>query len=506
MFDANGVNIQSANFHSIASTILCIDGSGSGTAQGCNMSPTYSPAGVEFIPVAGDTILYETTTTNTGDLTINVDAMGAVHVRKYEGVSPLAPGDLKAGVYVLLTYDGTYWEMNNTGNLSSSIGSSYTGIAAPINGLIVQGNVGIGTSTPYSRLTLWGADTAAGTAAFTIANSASTTEFQVFDTGNATLAGSLTQNSDQRLKTNILSLDASSSLAKIEALNPVAFDWVNGIFGTGHQIGFIAQEMQQVFPELVSTTSPTALTPNGTLGINYTGLIAPMVGAIQDIAKITGDFKDNLIAWLGDASNGIHDLFAQNLHAEKELCVGDVCVTRDQFLRMVEQSGQTPTAPATATATTTTSGEGSAPAQTPAATTTPASDTTTAASTTPATSASASADTATSTPAEPPGNTTSASSTPAATPAPDTSTASTPSGDQSPAPATSGTSGQGTAPTTPSDTNTLSSSTDTPSTPADSSSVPPATPDTSSSDTTSAPATVSATPAPSTDTSSSPAS
>src|ERR1700728_2307535 len=30
-----------------------------------------------------------------------------------------------------------------------------------------------------------------------------------------------------------------------------------------------------------ATTSPTALTPNGTLGLNYTGLISPIVSAIQ---------------------------------------------------------------------------------------------------------------------------------------------------------------------------------------------------------------------------------
>ena len=68
------------------------------------------------------------------------------------------------------------------------------------------GNVGIGTTTPYARLTVSGPDTAS-TSAFVVANSASTTEFSVYDTGNAVLAGGLTQNSDQRLKTNIQSLD-----------------------------------------------------------------------------------------------------------------------------------------------------------------------------------------------------------------------------------------------------------------------------------------------------------
>ena len=146
------------------------------------------------------------------------------------------------------------------------------------------GNVGIGTTTPYSRLEVWGPDSGASTTAFLVANSASTTEFYVSDNGNAVLAGGLTQNSDQRLKSNIQPLDASSSLAAINALNPVTFNWIDPSKG-GEQLGFLAQQVFPIFPDLISTTSPTALTPDGTLGLNYTGLIAPIVKAIQALSS-----------------------------------------------------------------------------------------------------------------------------------------------------------------------------------------------------------------------------
>src|SRR6202012_2383305 len=84
------------------------------------------------------------------------------------------------------------------------------------------GNVGIGTTPPYSRLTVWGPDTAS-TTAFAVVNSASTTAFAVYDNGNATYSGSIFNSSDQRLKTDVASLDASSSLAAIEQLNPVSY-------------------------------------------------------------------------------------------------------------------------------------------------------------------------------------------------------------------------------------------------------------------------------------------
>ena len=76
---------------------------------------------------------------------------------------------------------------------------------------ISTGNIGIGTTTPYSRLSVWGPDTSANTSAFVISNSASTTEFNVLDNGNATIAGSLNYNggtsgtclSDERVKQDI---------------------------------------------------------------------------------------------------------------------------------------------------------------------------------------------------------------------------------------------------------------------------------------------------------------
>jgi hypothetical protein len=114
--------------------------------------------------------------------------------------------------------------------------------------LVVQnGNVGIGTTTPYSRLTVWGADNAS-TSPFAVVNSASTTVFAVYDNGNTTYSGSIFQSSDQRLKTNVQPLDASSSLSLIAALNPVSYTRLDQA-SQGTNLGFIAQQVQQVFPD-----------------------------------------------------------------------------------------------------------------------------------------------------------------------------------------------------------------------------------------------------------------
>jgi hypothetical protein len=58
-----------------------------------------------------------------------------------------------------------------------------------------------------------------------------------------------------------------------------------------------------------------------------------------------------LTGWLASAGNGIVDLFASHIHADvvyaksvhtDELCVGQVCVTESQFLRLVGGAGQAP--------------------------------------------------------------------------------------------------------------------------------------------------------------------
>ena len=209
-----------------------------------------------------------------------------------------------------------------------------------------NGSVGIGTTSPYSVLTVWGPDTAAGTAALTISNSASTTELQVFDNGNAALAGTLSQSSDQRLKTNIQSLDASDTLALIDQLNPVSFNWIDPNQGNGAQVGFIAQQVQQIFPNLVSTTSATALTPGGTLGLNYIGLISPIVSAIQALSTEV----QSLIAEV----QGFAQKFTTN-----ELCVNKsdgtpVCVTGDQLAALLAADNQSPSPAVQISAATTT--------------------------------------------------------------------------------------------------------------------------------------------------------
>lgn len=94
---------------------------------------------------------------------------------------------------------------------------------------------------------------------------------------NGALQAAFGSYSDERLKENIE--DLPSQLANIFALRPVEFDYKDG---AGHQIGFIAQEVQEVYPDLVGEGKDGFLTLSG-LGKNE----ARMIKAFQEFATLT---------------------------------------------------------------------------------------------------------------------------------------------------------------------------------------------------------------------------
>jgi hypothetical protein len=92
--------------------------------------------------------------------------------------------------------------------------------------------------------------------------------------------------SDARLKENITPLP--NQLASILALKPCEFDYKDG---TGHQIGFIAQEVQAIYPDLVGQRQDGMLTVSG-LG----KLEARLIKAIQELSAKVEALEDQLSA------------------------------------------------------------------------------------------------------------------------------------------------------------------------------------------------------------------
>jgi hypothetical protein len=101
----------------------------------------------------------------------------------------------------------------------------------------------------------------------------------VYENGDVEIAGNLNENSDIRLKNNIKSI--GSSLKKINNLNPVYFNFKNKTFYPGgKQVGLIAQEVEKIFPEFVSSDE------KGFLSVNYSKMSVILIKAIQEQNKI----------------------------------------------------------------------------------------------------------------------------------------------------------------------------------------------------------------------------
>lgn len=128
-----------------------------------------------------------------------------------------------------------------------------------------------------------------------------TTNYAGYFSGDVTVTGTFSNPSDVKLKTNISEL--YSSIEIVKKLNPVSFEFKNDFankglsFPQGAQRGFVAQELEKILPDLV-TTQVAPIFENGDVynsktiekfefkSINYLGLIPLLTDAIQEQQNI----------------------------------------------------------------------------------------------------------------------------------------------------------------------------------------------------------------------------
>jgi len=166
---------------------------------------------------------------------------------------------------------GPYAGYNETGSDRLYIDNSTT--SSPLiwgdfanDRLRVNGNMGIN----YSALSGYGliVDTPSG----------QTETYALFVVGNA--YATVWSGSDARYKKNITAV--SSPVEKLEQINGVSFEWdeTNKYApADSKSIGVLAQDVQQVFPELVKEDM------EGYLAVNYSGLIPVLIEAIKEQQK-----------------------------------------------------------------------------------------------------------------------------------------------------------------------------------------------------------------------------
>jgi hypothetical protein len=147
------------------------------------------------------------------------------------------------------------------------------------------GNVGIGNTGPTQRLSVG----ASGD-------------------GSVAIANSWTTYSDKRLKKDVSIID--NALEKISKLAGYFFYWKKGD-DASRQVGVMAQDVEEIFPEVVKTGS------DGIKSVDYPKLVAPMIQAIKELKAE----KDRDIALLRSEKDlEIEQLKASNNAMKEVLC------------------------------------------------------------------------------------------------------------------------------------------------------------------------------------------
>ena len=167
------------------------------------------------------------------------------------------------------------------------------------------GNLLVGTTTSgFSNANGFNITNAAGNTYISIGHPSGAPSGQAYAgfLYNSATIGSITQNgttavaynttSDHRLKNNVTPL--SGALAKVQALKPSEFDWIDG----RHDDGFIAHELQAVLPNVV-TGEKDAVDEDGKpkyQQVDYARIVPTLCAAIQEQQAIIEQLTARIVA------------------------------------------------------------------------------------------------------------------------------------------------------------------------------------------------------------------
>ena len=118
----------------LSAAVGCQASGGNGAAYSCSLSPAPSAY------VTGTNYRFKADVANTGAATVNFNSLGAKAITKVQGgiTTALAAGDIQAGQWISLTYDGTQMQMAS--QLGNAAGSPTAGPGITVSGTTVSWN------------------------------------------------------------------------------------------------------------------------------------------------------------------------------------------------------------------------------------------------------------------------------------------------------------------------------------------------------------------------------
>ena len=196
-----------------------------------------------------------------------------------------------------------------TGALTGNASTATTlATARAINGVNFDGSAAITVTAAAG--TLSGATLASGVTASSLTSVGTLTALTVTGVitanGGVTVTGAITAtgnisayvSSDRRLKNNIVPIE--NALTKLNKIGGYSFDWTDdyiekesngkgedGYFFRKHDIGVIAQELQEILPEAVAEKT------DGYLGVRYEKIIPLLIQSIKELQLEINELKNS---------------------------------------------------------------------------------------------------------------------------------------------------------------------------------------------------------------------
>jgi hypothetical protein len=189
------------------------------------------------------------------------------------GVYGSSSGSTGTGVYGSATGGGYAVKAVATGFGVGIQASGFLALDATGNNTGISASGGVyGVSGSSSNIGVYGSSSGAGYGVY--GNNTNSSGWAGYFNGKVFASAGYT-SSDARLKKDVVGL--AYGLKDISALRPVSFKWKDPSRGDERNIGFIAQDLQKIVPELVNQDSKS-----GMLAVNYTGLVPVLVKSIQE--------------------------------------------------------------------------------------------------------------------------------------------------------------------------------------------------------------------------------
>jgi hypothetical protein len=109
---------------------------------------------------------------------------------------------------------------------------------------------------------------------FKFTDSSNVVKLSLTQGGTLTAAADIVAYSDARLKENIITVD--NAVDKITAMRGVFYNRID-TEDKSRKVGVIAQEIQEILPEVVTTSD------DGTLGVAYGNIVGVLIEAIKEL-------------------------------------------------------------------------------------------------------------------------------------------------------------------------------------------------------------------------------